>query len=73
MLTLYRSKINHFGQQTELIGLPRADRAPGPDRCPLTALDTRYDLTGITTGPVLRKVSPGDRVPDRPQHPESVT
>lgn len=49
--------------------LPRAGHA---ERCPVTALGAWYDATGITTGPVLRPVSKGNRALSRPLHPESV-
>lgn len=69
VLTLPRSKTNQTGDKPELVGLPRAER---PEHCPLTALDSWLELAGITTGPVLRKVSTGNRVLDTPLHPESI-
>lgn len=69
VLTLHRSKTNQTGDQGELIGLPRAEH---PNHCPLTALETWLDLAAVTTGPILRKVSTGNRVLDQPLHPESI-
>ena len=51
--------------------LPRA-RATRPERCPVLALQAWLEHAGIDSGPVLRKVSTGNRVLDRPLHPESV-
>lgn len=69
VLALPRSKTNQTGDRPELVGLPRAER---PEHCPLTALDTWLELSGITDGPVLRKVSTGNRALADPLHPESV-
>lgn len=49
--------------------LPHAHRS---DRCPVTALTTWLDAAEITAGPVLRKISKGNRVQPRSLHPESV-
>ncbi|WP_224388974.1 site-specific integrase [Pseudonocardia sp. ICBG1293] len=69
VMPLPRSKTNQTGDKPELVGLPRAER---PEHCPLTALDTWLELSGITTGPVLRKVSTGNRALNQPLHPESI-
>ncbi len=69
VLALPRSKTNQTGTQTELVVLPRARHL---ENCPVTALRQWLDAAGITAGPVLRKVSTGNRVLDRALHPESV-
>jgi len=69
VLALAHSKTNQTGTQTELVVLPRARR---PEHCPVTALHTWLDTAAITDGPVLRKISTGNRVQDRALHPESV-
>jgi site-specific recombinase XerD len=63
------SKTNQRGEQTELVVLPHANRRT---RCAVTALRDWLDAAGITEGPVLRKVSRGNRVLDRAMHPESI-
>lgn len=69
VLSIPRSKTNPYGTEPELVVLPHAHRAA---RCPVTALRTWLEAAGITEGPVLRKVTRGNRVTDRPLHPESV-
>ena len=69
VLSIPRSKTNPYGTEPELVVLPHAHRSA---RCPVTALRTWLDAAGITEGPVLRKVTRGNRVTDRPLHPESV-
>ncbi|MBN9795639.1 integrase [Pseudonocardia sp. TMWB2A] len=69
VLTLPRSKTNQTGEDVELVGIPRAEIA---EHCPLTALDEWLTLAAITTGPVLRKVSTGNRATTSALHPESV-
>ncbi|MDN5855855.1 MAG: site-specific integrase [Actinomycetia bacterium] len=69
VLALPRSKTNQRGEQAELIVLPRAGH---PARCPVTALRTWLDAATITTGPVLRPVSKGNRALPRRLHPESI-
>ncbi len=69
VLALPRSKTNQRGEETELVVLPLA--APRP-RCPVTALNAWLDAAAIIDGPVLRKVSKGNRPLTRPLLPESV-
>jgi site-specific recombinase XerD len=69
VLRLPRSKTNQTGTQAELVILPRAGR---PERCPVTALQTWLDAADVDDGPVLRKVSTGNRTLPRPMHPESI-
>jgi len=69
VLTLPRSKTNQYGEEPELVVLPRAgDQA----RCPVTALRTWLDAAHVDQGWVLRPVSRGNRALARPLHPESV-
>ena len=49
--------------------LPYANRR---SRCPVTALRGWLAAAAITTGPVFRKVSKGNRALDRPLNPASV-
>jgi site-specific recombinase XerD len=69
VISLPRSKTNQHGEQAELVVLPHAARRA---RCPVTALTEYLTSAGITTGPVLRPVTKGNRVRDRALHPESV-
>lgn len=69
VLSLPRSKTNQRGEQSELVVLPHAGHR---DRCPVTALQQWLDTAAITTGPVFRKISKGNRVLARGLHPESV-
>ncbi|MEQ3552835.1 tyrosine-type recombinase/integrase [Pseudonocardia nematodicida] len=69
VLTLHRSKTNQTGEHPDLVGLPRAEN---PAHCPLTALEHWLQLADISTGPILRKVSTGNRILDTPLHPESI-
>ncbi|WP_139317274.1 MULTISPECIES: site-specific integrase [unclassified Pseudonocardia] len=69
VLTLPRSKTNQTGETVEFVGLTRTER---PGHCPLTALEDWLTLAGITSGPVLRKVSTGNRATTAALHPESV-
>ena len=69
VIALPRSKTNQHGDQAELVVLPRAGHR---DRCPVTALATWQRRAGITTGPVLRPVSKGNRALPRPLNPESI-
>ncbi|MDX6364633.1 MAG: hypothetical protein QOC68_4524 [Solirubrobacteraceae bacterium] len=69
VLTLPRSKTNQRGEEHELVVLPRAGRRA---HCPVTAVQTWLDTAGITSGPVFRKISRGNRVLDRALHPESI-
>ena len=53
------SKTNQYGDsQHDLVALPRLAR---PDRCPVTALQDWCALAGITEGPVLRRVTKGNK------------
>ncbi len=70
VLAIPRSKTNQVGDQTELVVLPRGSSQP--HRSPTAALDAWLDTTGITTGPLFRPVSKGNRVLDRPLNPESI-
>jgi site-specific recombinase XerD len=67
--TIDRSKTNQTGAYPELVVVPYGTH---PRRCPVTALNTWLDAADITTGPVLRPVSKGNRALDRRLHPESV-
>lgn len=69
VLSLPRSKTNQRGEQAELVVLPYANRRA---RCPVTALRVWLDASAITSGPVLRKVSRGNRILERGLHPESI-
>jgi site-specific recombinase XerD len=69
VIALPRSKTNQYGDQAELVVLPRAGH---PDRCPVTALTTWQSSAGITAGPVLRPVSKGNRALPRALNPESI-
>jgi integrase len=69
LLSLPRSKTNPRGETAELVVLPYANRR---SRCPVTALRGRLAAAAITTGPVFRKVSKGNRALDRPLNPASV-
>jgi integrase len=68
VLRLPRSKTNQRGED-EMVVLPHTSR---PERCPVTALRAWLAAAQITDGPLLRPVSKGNRVLDRPLHPESV-
>ncbi len=52
------SKTNQYGTHADLIALPRLTN---PDRCPVTAIETWLALADIGTGPLLRKVTKGNR------------
>lgn len=69
VLALPRSKTNQHGERPELVVLPRAAH---PNRCPVTALNDWLTATRITTGPLIRPVSKGNRPLPRHLHPESV-
>lgn len=69
VLSIPRPKTNRYGTKPELVVLPYVQRRA---RCPVTALTTWLETAGIAEGPVLRKISRGNRVLDRPLHPESV-
>lgn len=69
VLSIPRSKTNQTGEQAELAVLPRSGN---PARCPVTALTTWLDQSGISDGPVFRPVGKGNRPLHRPLHPESI-
>ena len=58
VISIPRSKTNQHGLKSELVVLPRAS---SPTRCPVTAVQHWLALAGITTGPVLRRVTKGNR------------
>ncbi|MBP2371925.1 site-specific integrase [Pseudonocardia parietis] len=68
-LTIPSSKTNQRGEHTELVVLPYAAH---PDACPVRALTTWLKLAAITEGPVLRRVSTGNRVTPGQLHRASV-
>lgn len=69
VLSIPRSKTNPYGTEPELVVLPYAQRRT---RCPVTALTTWLDTARISEGPVLRKISRGNRVLTQALHPESI-
>ena len=69
VLSIARSKTNQTGAQPELVVIPHSGH---PRRCPVTALCTWLDAADITSRPVFRPVSKGNRAVDRRLHPESV-
>jgi integrase len=69
VLALPRSKTNQFGEQTELVVLPRAGQR---HRCAVIALCEWLEAAGINDGPVLRPISKGNRALARGLNPESV-
>nr|WP_255426047.1 site-specific integrase [Pseudonocardia sp. C8] len=68
-LVVPRSKTNQRGDQAELVILPYATH---PEACPVRALDTWLELAGVTDGPVLRRVSTGNRATPGGLHRASV-
>ena len=68
-LVIPSSKTNQRGEQTELVVLPYASH---PDACPVRALDAWLRLSGITEGPLLRRVSTGNRPAPTGLHRASV-
>jgi len=58
VVSLPRSKTNQTGDQAELAVVPRATRT---SRCPVAAVDHWLELAAITTGPVLGRVTKGNR------------
>ncbi|MDT7708723.1 MAG: hypothetical protein QOG20_4330, partial [Pseudonocardiales bacterium] len=60
---------NQRGEEHQLVVLPRAGRRA---HRPVTAVQSWLDAAGITSGPVFRKISRGNRVLDRALHPESI-
>lgn len=68
-LVIPRSKTNQSGEQAELVILPYAAH---PEACPVRALQAWFELAGITEGPVLRRVSTGNRATPGPLHRASV-
>lgn len=69
VLALPRSKTNPYGEQAELVVLPRTGHR---SRCPVTALESWIAAATLSGGPVLRPVSKGNRPQPRRLHPESV-
>ncbi|MBW0106056.1 site-specific integrase [Pseudonocardia sp. KRD291] len=59
VLVIPSSKTNQRGEQTELVILPRGAH---PEACPVRALDRWIEVAAITDGPVLRRVSTGNRI-----------
>ncbi len=51
------SKTNQTGTRDDLVALPRL---ANPERCPVRAVETWCQLAGITTGPLLRRVTKGN-------------
>ncbi|OLM28654.1 putative integrase [Pseudonocardia sp. Ae717_Ps2] len=68
-LVIPSSKTNQRGEQTELVVLPYASH---PDACPVRALDAWLELSEITDGPLLRRVSTGNRPAPTGLHRASV-
>ncbi|WP_082538470.1 MULTISPECIES: site-specific integrase [unclassified Pseudonocardia] len=68
-LVIPSSKTNQRGEQTELVVLPYASH---PDACPVRALDAWLELSEITEGPLLRRVSTGNRPAPTALHRASV-
>ncbi len=63
VLSLARSKTNRFGDQPELVVLPRTTDS---GMCPVTALRSWLALAGIESGPAFRPVAKNNRpVPRR--------
>ena len=58
VIRLPYSKTNQTGQHDDLVALPRL---ANPDRCPVRAIETWCDLANITDGPLLRRVTKGNR------------
>lgn len=58
VISLPRSKTNQRADETELVVLPAA---ASPHRCPVEALSDWIAAAAITTGPVFRAVSKGNR------------
>lgn len=52
------SKTNQTGNRDDLVALPRL---ANPDRCPVTAIETWCELASITEGPLLRRVTKGNK------------
>lgn len=69
VLSLGRTKTDQTGEHREMVVLPRG---MNPARCAVTALTTWCDLSGITSGPLLRPVSKGNRALPRKLNPESI-
>ena len=52
------SKTNQYGDKHDLVALPRTSN---PAYCPVTAMAQWRELAGITEGPLLRRVTKGNR------------
>jgi site-specific recombinase XerD len=59
LLEIPRSKTNQDGTTPELVVLPRARVA---DHCPVILLRTWREAAGITSGPVFRAITKGNRI-----------
>jgi hypothetical protein len=62
VVTIPRSKTNQEGIEPELVVLPIG---PNATRCPVRALRTWAELAGISSGPVFRPVSTGNKAVGR--------
>jgi integrase len=69
VLAIPRSKTNQEGAEPELAVLPWASN---PQRCPVRAVQAWVKLAGITSGPLLRPVSKGNRALPRRLNPEAL-
>ncbi len=69
VLSIRRSKTNQFGTEPELVVVPRAGNR---QRCAVHALQRWMTLAGLTTGPIFRGVTKGNRPTARALHPESI-
>jgi len=58
VLSIPRSKTNQEGTKPELVVLPLG---PNPPRCPVRAIHEWTALAGISSGPLLRPVSKGNK------------
>jgi site-specific recombinase XerD len=70
VVSLPRSKTNQAGDRRELVVLPRG--ANDPHRSPVAALTDWLEHSNITSGPVFRAISKGNRVLDRGLNPGSI-
>ena len=62
VITIPRSKTNQEGTEPELVVLPIG---PNATRCPVRALRTWAELAGVSSGPVFRPVSTGNKAVGR--------
>jgi len=68
VLTIPRSKTNQEGIEPELVVLPRGT---SPARCPVQVVQAWAELAGITSGPLFRPVSKGNRPLARRLNPDT--